>query len=42
MTRKLWQSGSARLDPVVERFLASDDIQWDQRLVPYDILGNAA
>ena len=41
-TRKLWQSGSSRLDPVVERFLAADDIRWDQRLVPYDILGNAA
>lgn len=41
MTRKLWQTGANRLDPVVERFLASDDIQWDQRLVPYDILGNA-
>jgi argininosuccinate lyase len=41
MTRKLWQSGSEKLDPVVERFLAADDIRWDQRLVPYDILGNA-
>ncbi len=41
MSPKLWQSGSGKLDPVVERFLASDDIQWDQRLVPYDILGNA-
>ena len=41
MSPKLWQSGASKLDPVVERFLASDDIQWDQRLVPYDILGNA-
>jgi len=42
MTRKLWQAGVSELDPVVERFLAAEDIQWDQRLVPYDILGNAA
>ncbi len=42
MTRKLWQSGTSKLDPAVESFLAADDIQWDQRLVPYDILGNAA
>lgn len=42
MTRKLWQAGADSLDPAVERFLAADDIGWDRRLIPYDLLGNAA
>ncbi|MGE4159949.1 MAG: argininosuccinate lyase, partial [Planctomycetota bacterium] len=39
---KLWQTGGEALDPVVEKFLASDDLVWDQRLGGADILGSAA
>lgn len=39
---KLWQAGGSTLDPLVERFLASDDLVWDRRLAGADIMGSAA
>lgn len=38
----LWQKKATRVDEVVQRFLAGDDIKWDKELFLYDILATAA
>lgn len=38
----LWQKKATRVDEVVQRFLAGDDIKWDRELFLYDILATAA
>lgn len=39
--KKLWIS-SKRLDPTVEAFETKEDLYWDQKLLPYDVLGSIA
>jgi len=41
MTRTLWGSGRD-LDSVVADFTAGDDRTWDQRLLPWDVVGTIA
>ncbi len=39
---KLWADGDADVDAAVERFLAGDDVTYDQELLEVDVLGSIA
>src|SRR5258708_913090 len=40
--KKLWQKKSEKLDPVIETFETKDDLNVDQKLLKFDVLGSIA
>lgn len=41
-SKKLWDNGESKLDPIIEAFETGDDLVLDQKLVKYDVLGSLA